>query len=119
MKLFLTLVVLLIAPGSLLAQSVVIDLGTGPVTIAPTANQVAAIQRLTDVENAQRAAENPPRAAITRETWLRNVMISAVQSYLGQAKKLDADDACTNYRAASAGVRSQIDTALGGKVVCP
>ena len=118
-RIVLTLALLLLAPCSLLAQSISIDLGTGAQTITPTAGQVTAIGRLRDIENARRAAENPPQSAITSEQWLRAILISAVQSYMQQAAAQNAADACVNYKAASASVRNQIDAALGGKVVCP
>ena len=101
------------------AGSITIDLGTGSRVVSTTAAQEAALQRLTDDENVQRAAQKPPLPAFTREEYLRAVMISAVQSYLQQARERDKTTACTTYASATATVRNQIDTALGGKSPCP
>lgn len=110
----LALCSLLLAPCYALAQSIVIDLGTGPVTMNPTAGQVTSIQRLTDRENVQRKAQTPPVAALTREEYIRNVLVSAVKDYVQQAREYNAKDACDNYAAASAAVKNQVDAALKG-----
>src|SRR3990167_7690355 len=90
------------------AGSIQLDFGT-PVTITTTAAQDASLTRLLAKINAERVASGQTPYA-TREAWLKDILVGAVQSYREQAAKADAEDACVSYAAASTTVQNQIKT---------
>ena len=98
------------------AGSISLDFGA-PITITTTTAQDASLTRLLAKINAERVASGQTPYA-TREAWLKDILVGAVQSYRDQAAKADAEDACVTYAAASTTVQNQIKTALGGKAPC-
>ena len=114
-----TLLAALLMAASVEAQSIIIDFGGGtPETINTTPSQVAAIQRMTAAENAQRAALKTPLPSLTAEQFIRNILVDRVQNMINDAKSHNVADACAAYAAAAQNVRNQIDAALGGKSPC-
>lgn len=100
------------------AGTITIDFGA-PVTITTTAAQDAAIQKLVDRVNSERASQDPPLPALTREQWIRGVMAQAIQSYRDQAAHIDAIEACVVFKSLTVAQQTALISALGGKSPCP
>lgn len=63
--------------------------------------------------NAERAAENPPRAAVTGDQYLDNLILTSADSWADQEADADRDSLREAFRTASPAQRAGVRTALG------
>ncbi len=101
------------------AGTVTFDFGGTPVTLTTTARQDAALARLLVRDNAVRAGNVPPDAALTVEEYVRQVLLADIQGFRNAGEGVDQKDACTAYQALVLSGQNQIKTALGGHNPCP
>lgn len=113
------LVLLMILAVAMPAESgsITFDFGS-PLTLSTTAAQDAAIQKLVDAVNTRRAAATPPLGPITREQYLRSILVDAVASYVKEVQVLEAVEACMAYTALTTVEQDDIKTRLGGRAPC-
>ena len=109
------LVGLLLIPSAVSAGTITLNFGT-PQTITTTAAQDAALTRTLAAVNRDRL---PTDQLATVELWLREVLQSAVASYVAEARTRNAEDACGTFRGLPAPQQAMITGLLGGKSPCP
>lgn len=104
------------------AGSITVNFGGvgAPKTLSTSASDDKAMARLLQDENARRAAEIPPRPALTlEEWWVQSILPGALASYGQQASERNKQDACANYKASSVATQASVNASLGGKSPCP
>ena len=111
------LLALLLLPlaGSAQTPSVTIAVAGAPVTLTPTAAQVAALQAVVDAVNANERKGLPPW---TVNQWLEFVLVGRVQSALETYRAKEAQTACAAFKKLTAAKQKAITDELGGKAPC-
>ena len=109
---------LLAGPGHA-ADQITIELGGTPVVLSVTAMNKAVLTRLLTRENARRAAQTPPLAALTLEQYVRDLIVDMVRGYKVQNAGQDHVDACVTFKTLTAAQQNTIITQMGGTSPCP
>lgn len=84
-------------------------------TITTTTAQEAALTAIVTRVNAERAAEDPPKAAITNTQYLDARVTEVLRDYIRQEQEREtpAERVITAFRDATPAVRQQVKTTLG------
>ena len=101
------------------ADTITIDLGGTPVVLSVNATNKALLTRLLTRENARRAAQTPPLAALTLEQYVRDLIVDMVRGYKVQSAGQDHVDACATFNTLTAAQQNTIITQMGGTSPCP
>ena len=102
-------------PSLVSAGTITLNFGAAQM-ITTTAAQDAALARILVTINKERLPATP---FATVEGWLRDVLQSAVASYVAEARTRNADDACVTFRGLPAPQQATITGLLGGNNPCP
>jgi len=82
-------------------------------TITTTAEQETALTKTVAKVNAERAAETPPKAAITNTQYVDKITKSTFDSYVSQTDEEDRVSVKDAFKNADASTKAQIKTLLG------
>lgn len=110
---------LLLPSFSAAVDTITIDLGGTPLVMPVSTTNKTMLARLLTRENARRAAQLPPLAALTLEQYVRDLIVDMVRGYKVQSAGQDHVDACTAFKALSGVEQTTITTQLGGVSPCP
>lgn len=117
---YLCVLLLLVCSASLaFAGTVTFTFGGTPVTLTTTAAQDAFLTRLLGKENQLRASKVPPQAAISLETFMRNIFTDELQERKTVADTYEETDFCIAFNAASAATRNATIAQYGNNSPCP
>lgn len=100
-------------------DTITIDLGGTPVVLSVNATNKALLARLLTRENARRAAQVPPLAALTLEQYVRDLIVDMVRGYKVQSAGQDYLDACATFQTLTAARQAVIVAEMGGTSPCP
>ena len=110
---------LLCASFSEAVDTVTLDFGGTPVVMDVNATNKAMLTRLLTRENARRAAQSPPLAALSLEEFMRDLIIDMVRGYKVQSAGQDHTDACATFKSLAPAAQATIVARLGGVSPCP
>ena len=100
-------------------DTVTVDFGGTPTVLSINAANKTLLTRMMTQENARRAAKSPPLAALTLADFVRDLIVDMVRGYKVQTAGQDHVDACTTFKALSAGAQATLVTQFGGTSPCP
>lgn len=103
------------------ADQITVDITGTPVAVSVSAPNKALITRLMTKENARRAAEDPPLAALTLNEFTRDLLVDMFRGYKVQVAGEAHQDACARFRALTPAqqLTELARAAWGGDAPCP
>ncbi|MFQ5641321.1 MAG: hypothetical protein ACE5IR_25360 [bacterium] len=97
----------------ILSLSMALPVWAGSFTVTSTAEQDVVLNKMLVELNTKRAAENPPKPALTLDQMVKGIMTNAFKSYVRSDRAKSHQSLRKAWKGATQADRDQIKTILG------